>query len=331
MPLRRLWVAMLTREEGSLDPETDSKISLSINDGGVELLNQVFPNSRQVDQESGQANLYEFNVEGRRIEPGSLTNSSVRLQILGNDAWNPEHFFAWGETPSRPPFQNAGIFPLVIETGITQTLSTDSSEGVSSIPLRLVAKGGGRMIINRLLILLTTQGQQEDDSGILATASPPFGTDNSLEIQIVSNDRLVVLSEINNTVQDDLGIGAANFYTLPVIFPFTKSGLNDQSITLRIKGSMDNWYPASFFLFGLDDAAGRPESAVPLVHLPEWKFGFMEPDTTNGIASITLPLVVEDLLTGDFDGSDAVVTLRSIEAGQQKTNQLLEQLINKLK
>src|ERR1051325_5218780 len=103
MPLTRLWVAMLTRQ--GRDTGTDSKISLSINVGGAELLNQVFPDSDQVDQESAQANLYEFTVEARRIEPTSLKNSWVRLQILGDDAWNPEHFFSWGETPARPPFQ----------------------------------------------------------------------------------------------------------------------------------------------------------------------------------------------------------------------------------
>jgi hypothetical protein len=328
MPLTRLWVAMLTRTEGGAG--TDSKISLSINVDGADLLNQVFPDSSQVDQESAQANLYEFNVNGRRIEPGSLTNSSVRLQILARDAWNLEHFFAWGEVPPRTLLQNTAIVPLVIETGITKTLSTDTSEGVASIPLRLVAKGGSRMRINRLLILLTTKGAQEDDSGIFATASPPFGTDNSLEIQIVANDRLIVLSEISDTAQDDLEIGAANFYTMPVILPFTKSSLNNQSITLRIKGGRDNWRPASFFLFGLNDAAGRPESIVPLVHLPEWPFGFMEPDT-NGVASVTLPLALENPLTGDFDANDAVHTLRSIEAGQQKTNLLLEQLLAKPK
>jgi hypothetical protein len=64
---------------------------------------------------------------------------------------------------------------------------------------------------------------------------------------------------------------------------------------------------------------------------PEWPFGFMEPDTTNGIASVTLPLVLENPLTGDFDANDAVLTLRSIEAGQQETNRLLEQLLAKLK
>jgi hypothetical protein len=331
MSLTRLWVAMLTRAEGSLDPGTDSKISLSINIGGTEILNQVFPDTEQIDQDEGQANLYKFDVERRRIEPGLLTNSSVRLQILGDDAWNPAHLFAWGEVPPRTAFQNTAIFPLVIETGITQKLSTDTSEGVSSIPLRLVAKGGSGMRINRLLILLTTLGGQEDDSGISATAGPPVGTDNALEIQIVSNDRLVVLSQIRSTSQDDLEFGAANFYTMPVIFPFTKGSLNNQSITLRITGGMDEWQPASFFMFGLDDAEGRPESIVPLVYLPEWPFGLMSPDSTNGIASITLPLVVENFVTGDFDSSDTVRAIRSIETGQEKTNRLLEQLIANLR
>lgn len=322
MPLTRLWTAMLTKGDG-----TDNKISLSINTGGAELLNQVFPDSEQIDQDSEQANLYEFNVERHRIEPSLLTNSSVRLQILGGDSWTPQHFFAWGEVPPRTAFQSTAIVPLVIETNITQTLSTDTGEGVPSIPLRLVAKGGSDMRIHRLLILLTTFGTQDSDGAI---AGPPSDTDNVLEVQIVNKDRLVVLSEIRDTFQDDLEFGAANFYTMPVIFPFTKSSLNNQSITLRIKGGMDNWLPASFFMFGLDDAEGRPESIVPLVHLPEWPFGFMEPDRTNGIASVTLPLVPENFISGDFDANDSVLTLRSIEAGQERTNQLLEQLLAKL-
>lgn len=319
MSLTRLWVAMLTRRLGE-DPGTNSNVSLSINVDGAQLLNQVFPNTDQEDQERAQANLYDFNVEGKRIEPGSLTNSSVRLQISGSDEWDPEHFFAWGEVPPITALQNKAIVPLVIETEIRKTLSTTASEGDLSIPLRLVAKGSSRMSIRRLLILLTTKD-----------APGSSGTTNSLEIQIVSNDRLVALSEVRDTAQQDLERGGANFYTLPVIVPFTKRSLNNQSITLRIKGGMDNWRPASFFLFGLNDVAGRPESIVPLVHLPQWPFGIMDPDTTNGIASRTLPLVQESNVTGDFDDDGGVLTLRSIEAGQQTTNQLLEQLVAGLK
>lgn len=314
MPLSRLRVAMLTRSQ--TDSGTDNRISLSINVGGAELLNHVFPDTIQEDQDSAYANLYEVNVEGKGIEPGSLTDSSVRLKILGDDAWRPEHFFAWGEVPPSTARQNTGIFPLLIETGITQTLSTDQNEGVPDIPLRLVEKGGNGMRIRRLLILLTTNG----------TAGFPFW--DSLEIQIVSNDRLVALFEIDNVMRRSPG--EANFYTMPVIFPFTKSGLNNDSITLRIKGYSREWLPASFFLFGLDNASGRPESIVPLVHLPRWPFGTMKPDTTSGSDSRTLPLVQENV-TGDFGDNGGVFTLRSIEAGQRTTNQLLEQLVAGLK
>lgn len=313
MPLSRLRVAMLTRTQNGAG--TNRRISLSINVGGAELLNHVFPDTIQEDQERAQANLYKVNVEGKRIEPGSLTDSSVRLSILGEDTWNPEHFFAWGEVPPTTALESPGIFPLVIETGIPQKLSTNPDNGVPSIRLRRVERGGTGMSIRRLLILLTTDETQ-----------PNFFASNSLEMQIVSNDRLVVLCEIRGTAQAQLRGGEANFYTMPVILPFTKSSLNDQSITLRVRGNI-GWRPASFFLFGLDDAAGRPESIVPLVHLPEWPFGVMERDTTNGIASVTLPLVRESNVIGDLDNDGGVLTLRSIEAGQQTTNQLLEQLV----
>ncbi len=56
---------------------------------------------------------------------------------------------------------------------------------------------------------------------------------------------------------------------------------------------------------------------VPLVHLPKWPLGLMEPDTTNGIASRTLPLVQESNVTADFDDDGGVVTLRSLEAGRK--------------
>jgi hypothetical protein len=235
--------------------------------------------------DTARASLFKLNVEGKRIEPRSLTNSSLRLHISdrqtisgggidGDDAWKPERFFVWGEE-APPPLVDIGVVPLAIEMSITETLSTDASEGVRSIPLRLVAKGDREMRINRLLILLSTENT----------------CDNSLEIQIVSNDRLVALCEIKNTAQKDLH-ALSNFYTMPVILPFTRSSLNNGTITLRIKGGMDDWKPLRFFLFGLDDATGRPESIVPLVHLGEWPFGTMSPDTTNGIASVTLPLAV---------------------------------------
>ena len=270
--LARLWVALLTHRDK--DSETRGTVTLSITVDGQRLLNQVLPRL----QLQARASLYKFNVEGKRINSETLTASSVRLQISGSngdDAWKPERFFLWGEE-APPPFSDLGIFPLAIEMGFREELSTDADEGVPSVPLRLVRKGNTDMRINRLLILLATE----------------IGSKNSLEVQIVSNDRLVALCEIKDTSQRDLQASSSSFYTMPVILPFTRSSLTNESITLRIKGGMDNWKPRRFFLFGLNDATGRPESIVPLVHLQEWPFGTMSPDTTNGIASVTLPLTL---------------------------------------
>lgn len=273
MPLlARLWVAWLTHRDKESGTPDNPRLSIKV--GGEQLFNQGL-----FSIQTGKARIENFNIEDKGIGSDSLTASSVSLQARGEDAWKPERFFVWGvEAP--PPFRDLGIFPLAIEMGFGKELSTDTDEGVRSIPLRLVANGDRDMRINRLLILLTTNFRVDRAD-----------TNNSLEIQIVSNDRLVALCEIRDTAQNDLENGVSNFYTMPVILPFTKSSLTNESITLRIKGGMDNWLPDRFFLFGLDDATGRPESIVPLVHLQEWPFGAMEPDPTNGIASVTLPLV----------------------------------------
>lgn len=165
--LASLLVALLTHRDE--DSDTRGRVTLSINVDGEQLLNQGLP----LLQIRAQASLYKFNVEGKRINSDTLTPSSVRLQISdrstgsnGDDAWKPERFFLWGvEAP--PPFKDLGIFPLAIEMGFREELSTDASEGVPSFPLRLVKRGNTDMRINRLLILLATE----------------TGTKNSLEIK----------------------------------------------------------------------------------------------------------------------------------------------------
>jgi hypothetical protein len=273
MPLlTRLWVAWLTRRNSHSDTD---RVRLSINVDGKQLFATIL-----FGFQIAKAEIFSFNIEGKGIESDSLTATSVRLEAMSDDAWRPEHFFVWGvEAP--PPFRDLGIFPLAIEMKMNEQLSKEDGEGVPTIPLRPVANGNGDMSINRLLVLLKTNARVDR-----------AGTDNSLEIQIVSNERLVALCEIKDTAQEDLEKGASNFYTMPVILPFTRSSLTNESITLRIKGGMDNWQPDHFFLFGLDRAIGRPRSIVPLTHHQEWSFGAMEPDTTNGIAAVTLPLVL---------------------------------------
>jgi hypothetical protein len=291
MQINRLWTAMLTRE--SRDSETDSSIHLSVNTNGVERLNHAFSDTQQTDQERGIANLYDVDVTDNGIQSEQLTDSSIRLGINGDDAWRPQHVFVFGEGVTRPGVNETQA--VAIETEIDTTLSTDASEGPSSVPLHLVGHGSGSLAIRRLFILMRSQASDRppEDGGISATAVPHEDlTDAPLEIQIVSQGRLVVLFQIRDTPQEDLEFGEANFYTMPVIVPFTRAELESDAITLRIMG-MDDYEPLSLFIFGADQAAGRPTSMVPLVSIPNWQqagLGVIDYDPTNGTGSVTLPL-----------------------------------------
>jgi hypothetical protein len=290
MQLNRLWMAMLTRE--SVDSDTDSSINLSLNTNGVELLNRTFPDSQQTDQERGVANLYDIDVANNGIQTEQLTDSSIRLGLNGDDAWRPQHVFVFGEGFSRTGLNET--LALAIETDIGTTLSTDSGEGSPSVPLHLVGHGNGNQIIRRLFILLRSIGSNRAPEGGGGASAVPHRmlTDAPLELQIVSQGRLAVLFQIRDTPQEDLEFGEANFYTMPVIVPFTRAQLDADSITLRIMG-MDDYEPLSLFIFGSDQATGRPTSLVPLVSISNWEqagLGVIDYDPTNGTGSVTLPL-----------------------------------------
>lgn len=290
MQINRLWTAMLTRE--SRNSDTDSSINVSVNTNGVERLNHTFPDTRQTDQERGVANLYHVDVTDNGIESEELTDSSIRLGINGDDAWRPQHVFFFGEGVTRTGANETQALAIETEIG---TLSTEEGEGSPSVPLHLVGHGSASLTIRRLFILMRSVASDDppEDGGIWATGSPhEFSSDSPLEIQIVSQGRLVVLFQIRDTPQKDLDYGEANFYTMPVILPFTRAELDSDSITLRIMG-MDDYEPLSLFIFGADRAAGRPTSMVPLVSIPNWRqagLGVIGYDPTNGTGSVTLPL-----------------------------------------
>jgi hypothetical protein len=264
--LRRLWAGMLTRNVE--DAGTDSRIALTVE--GTQL---TFPDTAQEDQERGRANLYEVGVQDHNIIPENLSNSSIRAVILGSDAWRPEHFVVWGER-----FTGGAIVPLAIETGISAQLSTTSSEGNAALPLRLVGTGSRSMNINRLLLMMTTANS--DDAG----------TNDKISLTITATGGEVVDFDIPDTPQDDQERGQANLYFVPVNSPFTRNSLGSNSIRLSTSGT-DAWRPASLFLFGLDDAAGRPEALVPLVNLRSWPLGQLSTDSSEGSGSVTLPLL----------------------------------------
>ncbi len=270
--LSSIYVGMLTKNTS--DSGTNSKTVLIVNDDGIDRLHHTFGDTSQDDQEQGQANVYRVGVAGSNIIPEHLNNSSVRVGIRGDDLWRPQHYVVWGERLS-----NGEKIPIAIETDINAGLSTDNTEGPVSLPLRLVNKGSDSMRINRLLLMMTTAN------------SANAGTDSRVELQISSNSgNLLVDFDIPDTPQSDQEKGQANFYFIPVSNPFSKSNLNNRSIRLSIQGT-DAWRISSLYLFGLDDATGRPEFLVPLVHISNWSFGELSTDPSEGNASVLLPLV----------------------------------------
>jgi hypothetical protein len=298
--LKRLWVGMLTHDVS--DSGTDSPIVLIINTAGGrgDKLHHTFPNTEQKDQQEGQANLYKVKEDDfapqsfdLTVDTDDINTSSIRVGIRGADKWRPKSFVVWGEQKD-----DGAIIPLVLNTDLQPfvsfagslgaiELSTDASEGKLSFSPRPVQPGSADTQIRRLLMLMTTA--DEDDAG----------TDDKIEIRITTSaGTLVVAHEIPDTSQDDQEKAQANFYFVPVITPFTRNDLNDDSIRLSIKGD-DAWLPNRFFLFGLDEEERDPDFLVPLIHLPGWPFGWLSTDHEEGEDSYTLPLV--DLLVSGIE------------------------------
>ena len=166
--------------------------------------------------------------------------------------------------------------PLGYDQELEVTLSTDSDEGRISLPVRPVVPGMIRTQISRLLLVTGTNIRES-------------ATDSPINLQIARGEEIVVDHTIPDTPQPDLEGAEGNVYFLPVRQGFTRSQLNDESITLSIRGS-DAWLPYVVALFGLDTASGNPGRMVPLVHFDPWPFGWLSTDASEGSSAVTLPL-----------------------------------------
>jgi hypothetical protein len=257
------------RTRNVTDAGTNSLTALTID--GVQL---TFVDTSQDDQERGVSNIYDSNVTNKNIATENLNNSSMRMAILGEDAWRPEDVFVWGEIPDN------GIVPLALETEIQAQLSTDPNEGNASLPLRLIPAGNLGTIIRRLLVLMTTADVVD------------AGTDDKINLTITRPGGIQVVDfTFPDTPQPDQETSQANLYLVPVSALLTKDGFSGtEPVRLATDGD-DAWLPASFFIFGLDTAQGRPNAVVPLVHVPRWNLGRLSQDTAEGQPSVTLPFL----------------------------------------
>jgi hypothetical protein len=260
------------RTRSTANSGTDSRIALILNQGGfADVLEHTFGDTGQHDLETGQANLYALNVLQADISLFSLTNSSIRIGIRGDDLWRPEDIFVWGQSSL-----NGAVLPLAIATNIQSALSTDANEGALSLPVQRVSALSLAPIRRLLMLMLTADG---DDTG----------TNSPVALRITNREGSILDFEIPDTSQEDQESGQANWYWVPVRTPFFKVDLDDDSIQLVIRGD-DAWLPSAFFLFGVDSAEGRPQAMVPLVHIRNWNLGWMSTDSSEGAGTIELPL-----------------------------------------
>ncbi|MBA3424335.1 MAG: hypothetical protein H0U04_07260 [Rubrobacter sp.] len=199
----------------------------------------------------------------------------MRIGTRGSDAWRPSVIAAWCER-----FTTGNVVPLGYDEVIETVLSTDSSEGRISLPVRQIVGGRVRTDINRVMLVTGT------NIGDSATDSP-------IHVRITAGQSIIVDYTIPDTTQDDLEGAEGNVYFLPVLSQFTRSQLTDSSIVLSIEGG-DAWLPMVVAMFGLDAASGQPGTIVPLVHASPWGFGVLSRDAEEGVESVTLPLAPMD-------------------------------------
>jgi hypothetical protein len=210
------------------------------------------------------------------FDSNSLTNSSIRVGITGDNMWVPEHILLTG-----PEATSRQHIPLAFEWDIHTTLSADFTDAEDpharlSIPIRLVGLGGINTVIRRVLFLVVTS--HVDDAG-----SP-----NPIVLEITAGGIPVLTKEI--AAEGNRFDMSHNWYTLDVTTPFTKRDvMANGGIKLSIKGR-DAWLPRHVYIFGLDTLDGRPSEMVPLVSITEWNLGWLSEDTTEGQPSVNLPV-----------------------------------------
>ena len=264
-----LWLAHLNRNTGNAG--SDSTINLTINVDGEDIVDRDFGSNVG----DGEAYLNGWDQLDPPFDSAVLTNSSVRIGVRGDDAWGPGDVLVFGH--SLAEFGSGVAVPLVMESGLTDFLSTDPSEGPLTVPLRRVDPGTSSTVIRRVLLLVYTQWSTEDS-----------GTDSAIQLEVFAGENLILREEIDDTSQSDLEKATANWYVMDAPVPFTRGEVQAGGrIVLSILGK-DAWKPMVLFVFGLDTASGRPNQIVTLVSLPVWGPRWMSKDTTEGDPSVDL-------------------------------------------
>ena len=144
-----------------------------------------------------------------------------------------------------------------MESGLTDSLSTDPSEGPLTVPLRRVDAGNSNTVIRRVLLLVHTQW---------ATHGTDTGTDSAIQLEVFAGANLVLREEIDDTSQSDLEKGSSNWYVMDALVPFTRGEVQAGGrIVLSILGD-DAWKPQVLFVFrtGYGQRSAQPGGVAGL-------------------------------------------------------------------
>ena len=127
-------VLLLVHTAGGNDTETDNSIQLQIAAGGNLVLHQKITDTPQDDLEQYTPNWYFLDVEAPFTRGDVVSNGSIRLSILGTDAWLPKSVFLFGlDTETGRPNEVVTLVSAP-EWGLGW-LSADPQEGNQSIDL----------------------------------------------------------------------------------------------------------------------------------------------------------------------------------------------------
>jgi hypothetical protein len=278
----KLNLAVLTRDKGYAG--TGSSLNVSVNIDGNDVVSHHVVFLPPFDIERANAGILPVADTAESpisFDTDSLTNSSIRVGITGDNMWKPEHILLLGRTD---PASNEVVqqIPLAAEVDIRDDkegyLSADTSEGRLTRPLRLVRLGSDSTIIRRVLLLIRTDNGDDD------------GTDDPIELQIRVGGGIALQQQINDTPQDDLEKKSHNWYFLNVAVPFTRSDVRSNGgIQLRDLGN-DAWRPREVYVYGFDTAEGRPTEIVHLFSMTSWSFGPLSTDPSEGVSFVELPV-----------------------------------------
>ena len=270
-----LWLAHLNRN--TEDAGSDSTINLTINVDGEDVLDRDFGSNVG----DGEAYLNGGSQLDTPFDSAALTNSSVRIGVREDDAWSPGDVLVFGH--SMAEFNSDVAVPLAMETGLTEFLSTDPSEGPLTVPLRRVDPGTSSTVIRRVLLLVHTQWS---GGGLFREETPARTAPSNSRC---SPGRTSFCAKRSTTPRSPTSRRArSNWYVMDALVPFTRGEVQAGGrIVLSILGS-DAWKPMVLFVFGLDTASGRPNQVVSLVSLPVWGPRWMSTDTSEGDPSVDL-------------------------------------------